>query len=161
MHKLLVGIKAGTEHLSDRLDGIRAEAPPPPMSDETVVEVLATCEQKLLRALDVVAKKGGEEQLGRTLRKSGVLTSAADVSRHNFRLELFPDDEHDGEGGDSDDDDAGAEKEMDLDEERQRIKDAAANGPGSPGKGAGGVAQPPTPSTVRGKAGRGARPRLA
>ena len=50
---------------------------------------------------------------------------------------------------------------MDLDEERQRIKDAAANGPGSPGKGAGGVAQPPTPSTVRGKAGRGARPRLA
>ena len=161
VHKLLVGIKAGTEHLSDRLDGIRAEAPPPPMSDETVVEVLATCEQKLLRALDVVAKKGGEEQLGRTLRKSGVLTSAADVSRHNFRLELFPDDEHDGEGGDSDDDDAGAEKEMDLDEERQRIKDAAANGPGSPGKGAGGVAQPPTPSTVRGKAGRGARPGLA
>ena len=58
VNKLLVAMKAGTEHLVDSLDGITSQAPPPPMSDETVVEVLATCEQKLLRALEYIGEGG-------------------------------------------------------------------------------------------------------
>jgi DNA repair exonuclease SbcCD ATPase subunit len=50
VHRVLVSMKSGTEHLMDTLDVVDGVGAPPPdvVSDETVVEVLAACEQKLL-----------------------------------------------------------------------------------------------------------------
>lgn len=53
MTKLLVNAKAGIEHLADRLVGIKvADGMKLDMTDETVLEVLLQCEQKLLRLVD-------------------------------------------------------------------------------------------------------------
>ena len=168
VNKLLVAMKAGTEHLVDSLDGITSQAPPPPMSDETVVEVLATCEQKLLRALEYIGKEGGEASLSQTIRENG----SPDVSANNFRLELSMDgDGSDDEDEEGEDEDAAEEAVPDRDfvknnaelmSERAGGKKKGrfgSNAPSTPTRGA--REAPPTPSTVRGKAGRGTRPGLA
>jgi coiled-coil domain-containing protein 151 len=47
--KILINVKAGIEHLVDKLEIIKIEQPPIMMSDDTVVDVLEQGEKKLLR----------------------------------------------------------------------------------------------------------------
>ena len=171
-NRLLLGVAAGAEHLVDKLDTLSFGAATPAMSDTTVVQVLAMCEQKMLKALEVVAKKGGEAKLsgGRTGKGMGATGGGAiddaftmgdtTTTPHNFRLALFPDmnDESGDEAESGDEDSPGEESVMD----REQLKSTAeamteratlGRKKGVFAKGA----APPTPGSVKGKAGRGTR----
>ena len=151
VNKLLVAMKAGTEHLVDSLDGITSQAPPPPMSDETVVEVLAACEQKLLRALEYIGKEGGEASLSQTIRENG----SPDVSANNFRLELSMDgDGSDDEDEEGEDEDAAEEAVPDRDFVKNNAELIERGGKKKEGSG------PTRRRRPRGARGRRPRPRV-
>jgi len=108
--KVVIDVKAGTEHLSDKLDGIKIEAPNIPISDETVVEVLSQCEQKLVKTLDVFQ---GDEDAARNafndMEKVKGL-GLEDIPENNMRIESnlygdeeeLTDDEDEDDGNDQD-----------------------------------------------------------
>merc|ERR1712070_922684 len=53
----LVNVKAGVQHLYERLESVPvAQAPITTMNDDTVVEVLNQCEEKLMKVLEAIAK---------------------------------------------------------------------------------------------------------
>mmetsp|Transcript_19933 Transcript_19933/g.64893 ORF Transcript_19933/g.64893 Transcript_19933/m.64893 type:complete len:579 (+) Transcript_19933:36-1772(+) len=79
--RILIAMKAGTEHLADKLEGIKIEAPQIPVSDETVVDVMMQCETKLLKTLDVFQ---GDEEAAR----SALLADTEKVKKLN--LEVMP-----------------------------------------------------------------------
>merc|ERR1711918_186410 len=55
--KVLVNVKAGVQHLYERLESVPvAQAPITTMNDDTVVEVLNQCEEKLMKVLEAIAK---------------------------------------------------------------------------------------------------------
>jgi hypothetical protein len=53
--KILINVKAGVEHLADMLDPVKINAPPITMTDDTVVEVMQFCEQKMMKVLESVS----------------------------------------------------------------------------------------------------------
>ena len=53
---------AGAEHLVDKLDGLPFGGAMPPVTEATVVTVLAQCEAKMLRALEAARAKGAERK---------------------------------------------------------------------------------------------------
>ena len=61
-NKTLVGVAAGAEHLVDKLDGLPFGGAMPPVTEATVVTVLAQCEAKMLRALEGGARAGAERE---------------------------------------------------------------------------------------------------
>lgn len=60
LSRVLVDMKAGIGHLTDKLKVMKMDAPAIPLSDDTVVDVLRRAEQKLLRSLDAIAAAGEE-----------------------------------------------------------------------------------------------------
>eukprot|EP00002_Diphylleia_rotans_P019304 TRINITY_DN3737_c0_g2_i6.p1 TRINITY_DN3737_c0_g2~~TRINITY_DN3737_c0_g2_i6.p1 ORF type:complete len:574 (-),score=178.69 TRINITY_DN3737_c0_g2_i6:372-2093(-) len=108
--KVLVNVKAGIEHLADRLESIRIDQPPVAMSDETVVDVLTLCELKLAKVLEtVVAEVDPQASIGDAPSPKH-LTVDSDLPQFNIRVKL-PNVAEDGEevgpedSGDEDDDD--------------------------------------------------------
>ena len=163
LNKVMVSMKAGTEHLVDRLEGIKTEAAPPAVTDETVVEVMAHCERKLLRAMDLVNKKG-EDTLSSTLSRS--FGPSSTVSAHNFRIDIFADSEDDSEDDDREEDEDGAAKVADRTQVKYEAEVALAEAtgkrpPGEPSPMKSGRGAPPTPGSVKGKGSRGSRPVMA
>ncbi len=62
MASVLINIKAGIEHIADRIEPHRdADQQPLQMTDETVVEVLFQCENTLHRLLSAAKKKGARD----------------------------------------------------------------------------------------------------
>jgi len=69
---IMVEVKAGVQHLHDRLDGVKLEEPTLPLTDENLADVLLQCEQRLRIVLDAlrqeeeaIARDMGEEVLKR------------------------------------------------------------------------------------------------
>ena len=175
-NKTLVGVAAGAEHLVDKLDGLPFGGAMPPVTEATVVTVLAQCEAKMLRALEAARAKGAERKPPASAReaRAGAGSAAGSaaggpgpadaVTPHNFRLELFPepgDDSGDEEGEDSGEE-AGEESVLD----RELVKanaEAVTERAGGRKKGVFSAAKaaPATPGSVKGKAGRGQRAGLA
>lgn len=89
--KVLVNVKAGVQHLFERLEGVELPnaAPVHTMNDETVVQVLDQAEEKLLKVLEVIAKMeveaGGEDA---ELSEGYESPSAADLPAYNIRVAL-------------------------------------------------------------------------
>jgi len=68
--KVLVAVKAGIQHLAERLEGIKLEEPPLVLTDDNMVEVLMQCEQRLKIVLDAIKQE--EEALVRDLGETAL-----------------------------------------------------------------------------------------
>lgn len=107
--RLLISVKAGVEHLADKLSGYRAELPTPPMSDDTLIDILRLCEQKLQGLVDEVVPADAAEE--------ALITTTIELPMHNRRVKLQRDEEEDDNGDDDadlqdEDDDAVLKREQ-------------------------------------------------
>ena len=115
---LLINVKAGIEHIVEKLAHIRTDIPQLAMTDETAVEVLRMVEQKLTSLDDEYKnelKIGGGEV---------VALGSVDVPAHNRRVKLTRDEDED------DDDDAhaaGDDQDDDAVLKRDQVKKISAN----------------------------------
>jgi hypothetical protein len=85
--KLLINVKAGVEHVLDKLTQVRSDIVAPAMADETVVEVLKVCEQKMVTIADEVAPGdvGAED----------MMIQLTELPAYNRRVRLPRDDDDD------------------------------------------------------------------
>ena len=68
--KVLVAVKAGIQHLAERLEGVKLEEPPLVLTDDNMVEVLMQCEARLKIVLDAIRQE--EEALVRDLGEAAL-----------------------------------------------------------------------------------------
>ena len=68
--KVLVAVKAGIQHLAERLEGVKLEEPPLVLTDDNMVEVLMQCEQRLKIVLDAIRQE--EEALVREVGEAAL-----------------------------------------------------------------------------------------
>lgn len=68
--KVLVAVKAGIQHLAERLEGVKLEEPPLVLTDDNMVEVLMQCELRLKIVLEAIKQE--EEALVRDLGESAL-----------------------------------------------------------------------------------------
>lgn len=81
--KVLVNVKAGVQHLYDKLEGVTVGQPPiMTMNDDTVVDVLTQCEEKLMKVLETIAKVEDTEDVG------APAADAEDLPAYNIRVAL-------------------------------------------------------------------------
>lgn len=114
--KLLISVKGGVEHLIEKLSVFRSEMAPPPVTDDTLVEALKHCEQKLVNLADeVVPSEGAEDAL---------VTTTMELPVHNRRVKLPRDEDEEEE-----DEDAAMHEEQDDDAvlKRDQVKKISAN----------------------------------
>ena len=55
--KVLVAVKAGIQHLAERLEGVKIDDPPLVLTDDNMIEVLMQCEQRLKIVLDAIRQE--------------------------------------------------------------------------------------------------------
>ena len=72
--KVLVAVKAGIQHLSERLEGVKLDEPPLVLSDDNMVDVLKQCEQRLRIVLEAIRQE--EDALVRDMGESALQKSA-------------------------------------------------------------------------------------
>lgn len=108
--KILVAMKAGIEHLKDKLEGITIDEPNIPLTDDTVVDVLAQSEKKLMKILQML---GGDDEAVRQALASYKANAEADLPQHNSRIEVTAP-THDSEEEDSEDYGSDVEDAMDV-----------------------------------------------
>ena len=73
----MISVKAGVQHLAERLDGVKVDAPPPvAVGDASLVPVLQRCEAQLRVVLEAIRQE--EEALVRDLGEAA-LQKTADV----------------------------------------------------------------------------------
>ena len=113
--KVLIDLKAGVEHLVEKMSSFRPEMTPPPISDETVVEVLKLVEQKLVSLADEVVPTDNAED--------ALVSTAVELPQHNRRIRLLGDEE-DGDDGVPD---AADEQDDDAVLKRDQVKKISAN----------------------------------
>ncbi len=68
--KVLVAVKAGIQHLAERLEGVKLDEPPLVLTDENMVEVLAQCEARLRIVLEAIRQE--EEALVRDMGEAAL-----------------------------------------------------------------------------------------
>lgn len=68
--KVLVSVKAGIQHLSQRLEGVKLEEPPLVLTEDNMVEVLQQCEQRLHIVLEAIRQE--EESLVRDMGEAAL-----------------------------------------------------------------------------------------
>jgi len=112
----LISLRAGVEHLVEKLAIYRPELSSPPVTDETIVEVLRLVEEKLAAlAEDVIPADGSEDAL---------LTTAFELPQHNRRVRVST-------ANDEDEADDGANEGDDQDDDavlkRDQVKKISAN----------------------------------
>jgi len=158
--QVFVDIRAGIEHMSDKLEPVKLDQPAVPVSDDTIVDVMYQSEAKLLKMFGVVGEL--EEQApaadardaysrGSTrgsMRASGAdLHPAADggAANYNVRVALEEVDEF-GAADDDDDEIDGVERLMGRDEMKKAastvLDKATAKKKGKKGKSAAAAAPP-------------------
>jgi chromosome segregation ATPase len=113
--KLLIDLKAGVEHLVEKLAAFRPEMTPPPVSDETVVDVLKLLEQKLVSLADEVVPTDAAED--------ALVTTATELPQHNRRVRLMGDEDE----GDDGAPDPADDQEDDAVLKRDQVKKISAN----------------------------------
>jgi len=86
--KVLVAVKAGIQHLSERLEGIKLEETPLVLTDDNMVEVLMQCEQRLKIVLDAIRQE--EEALVREVGEAALNKPSTDAREapviNNYRV---------------------------------------------------------------------------
>lgn len=113
--RLLIDLKAGVEHLVEKLAAFRPEMAPPAISDDTVVDVLKLLEQKIVSLADEVVPTDNAED--------AMVTTTMDLPQHNRRVRLLTeeDDADDGAPDQADD------QEDDAVLKRDQVKKISAN----------------------------------
>lgn len=92
--KILVNVKAGVEHLADKLQHIKAskghvpQAQLNPEADEYVLDLLATCEEKLLKLLEELDGHDVDETLRQIEEEEFHAGMEGSVPQHNTRIKL-------------------------------------------------------------------------
>jgi hypothetical protein len=99
--KILINVKAGVEHLADKLETIKLDQPQVVLTDDTVVEVLAQCEQKLMKLTDFVDPEEVRDSADKT-------TGDMEMPAYNIRIQLPT------EGDDDSDEDADEDDQEDV-----------------------------------------------
>jgi len=83
--KVLVNVKAGVQHLYERLEVIHVGQPPiTVMNDDTVVDVLTQCEEKLMKVLETISKVEDTEGSEREVPAP----DTEDLPAYNIRVAL-------------------------------------------------------------------------
>lgn len=72
--KVLVSVKAGIQHLSERLEGVKLDEAPLVLTDDNMVEVLQQCEQRLRIVLEAIRQE--EEALVRDMGEAALQRNA-------------------------------------------------------------------------------------
>eukprot|EP00003_Mantamonas_plastica_P008078 TRINITY_DN1697_c0_g1_i1.p1 TRINITY_DN1697_c0_g1~~TRINITY_DN1697_c0_g1_i1.p1 ORF type:complete len:471 (-),score=211.43 TRINITY_DN1697_c0_g1_i1:9-1421(-) len=102
--KVLINVKAGVEHLSDKLHFVKIDQPPVPLQDDTVAEVLHQCQSKLVKLNDTVleAQDAGynNEMVDSADQGNNMET---ELSQYNVRI-VLPGQTGDDDDSDEDDD---------------------------------------------------------
>jgi len=83
--KVLVSVKAGIQHLSERLEGVKLDEAPLVLTDENMVEVLQQCEQRLRIVLEAIRQE--EEALVRDMGEAALQVPT--ISTHAKSVPLF------------------------------------------------------------------------
>lgn len=114
-NKILVNVKAGIEHLADKLQHLKApkghvpQAQLSPTSDEYILDLLGTSEQKLLKLMDELGGKDVNDVMKEMEDAEFRATMEGKLPQHNTRIKLpmtsdrlavYDDDEESGEDED-------------------------------------------------------------
>lgn len=113
-NKTLVNVKAGIEHLADKLQHLKApkghvpQAQLSPTSDEYILDLLGTCEQKLLKLMDDLGGKDVSDVMKEMEDAEFRATMEGKLPQYNTRVKLptsdrlavYDDDEESGEDED-------------------------------------------------------------
>lgn len=114
-NKILVNVKAGIEHLADKLQHLKApkghvpQAQLSPTSDEYILDLLGTSEQKLLKLMDELGGKDINDIMKEMEDAEFRATMEGKLPQHNTRIKLpmtsdrlavYDDDEESGEDED-------------------------------------------------------------
>ena len=114
-HDRFIRAMSGVEHLCDKLSEVKIDTPAIPLSEDTVVDVLAQCEQKLKMLI-----KGGLTLRDLIGQQAGDDGSSA-VREHNVRVKI-----EEGEMGDDlpieNDDEAVDDEIMDRDDVKRNAQ---------------------------------------
>ena len=136
MTKVFIDIRAGVEHMADKLDSVKIDAPSVPVSDETIIDVMLQCDAKLLKMYDVVGSMPDDDADGRSALRSrgdlspdlggrlatpGGLARDASGAEHSFNVRVALTDQE-FEGMDDDDDDELEGMEADILDRNQMKK---------------------------------------
>merc|ERR1712166_1243088 len=98
--KVLVNVKAGVQHLFERLEVVDLPNANPvhTMNDETVVEVLSQGEEKLMKVLELIAKVEVDTGAEEAETSEGYESpSGGDMPAYNIRVALPSQDEEEGD----------------------------------------------------------------
>jgi len=158
--QVFVDIRAGIEHMSDKLEPVKLDQPAVPVSDDTIVDVMYQSESKLLKMFGVVGEleeqtpaADARDQYSRGSTRGSMRASAADLhpaadggaANYNVRVALEEVDEF-GAGDDEEDEIDGVERLMGRDEMKKAastmLDKATAKKKGKKGKGAAAAAPP-------------------
>lgn len=102
--KIFVDVRVGIEHMADKLEPIRGDAPSVAISDDTIVDVMQQCEAKLVKLAEAYAAASNDGS-GRGLAPAppDVSQFSESASGYNIRVHLpeeeFEEDEEDEEDG--------------------------------------------------------------
>jgi len=113
--KVFVDIRAGIEHMSDKLEPVKLDQPAVPVSDDTIVDVMLQCDQKLIKMFGVVGDQDdgpgspGEASPSRgsprgSTRADRDVHPAAEGGAANYNVRVALEEVDDVLGGDDDDD---------------------------------------------------------
>jgi len=118
MTKVFIDVRAGIEHMADKLETVKLEVPSVPISDETIVDVMLQCDSKLMKMYDVVGTLPDEDGGEREMMGDGMREGASADHGYNVRVALTGDEYED---ADDDDDDEMDGMEADI-PDRQQMK---------------------------------------
>jgi hypothetical protein len=103
MMKVFIDIRVGIEHLADKLEPVKLDTAPVPVSDDTIVDVMLQSESKLTKLFDAAASLP-EQELD---RPTTVRSDSGNDTGFNVRVALA-----DNEEDDDDDEEEGVEPEI-------------------------------------------------
>ncbi len=100
-------LKAGIEHLSDKLEVIKVDQPPVVLTDDTVVEVLQQCELKLMKLTESVEILHKDEGGAAAPSRPSAADAGGDEgsAQYNIRISLPREADNDSYEEDYEDDD--------------------------------------------------------
>jgi len=108
--KVQINVKAGIEHLAEKLENVKIDAPPIAVSDDTIVDVLNQCEQKLLKMVESLQAQQEEDEIESPEAKNlSADEGDAQENAYNCRIKL--------PAGALDEDDSDEDYEEDLEED--------------------------------------------
>jgi len=157
--KILVAMKAGIAHLRDKLEVMQLDEPTIQLTDETVVDVVAQAEKKLMKTL---ALFGSDDESVKQTMEMVNSTPSTELPVHNSRIETKNVTQHDSDEEDSEDYGSDVEDAMDV-PDRGYVKNSSQQLSDKTGKkGKRKVMKgdaPGSPATdMKGKVSRGQRP---